>query len=100
MPTDLMAMTQIMEAATTTHPSSQQFLDPGILAMVLHHVREAMYDIRPTSERLKPFMYWNSAKSTACAKMLIKRKCSLASDRGKYRRNEFARMVAHAVLLN
>ncbi len=48
-------------------------LDLGIEAMVLHYVREAMNDIRPSESRLKPFMYWNPSKDTACAKMLIKR---------------------------
>ena len=69
-------------------------LDPGIEAMVLHHVREAMYDIRPSESRLKPFMYWNPSKDTACAKMLIKRTPALRVIAEGHRRNEFARMIA------
>jgi len=73
---------------------SSVMLDPGLEAMVLHHVREAMYDIRPSASRLKPFMYWNPSKDTACAKMLIKRTTALRVIAEGHRRNEFARMIA------
>jgi hypothetical protein len=65
--------------------------------MVMHHVREALYDIRPSPARLKPFMYWNSAKPTACAKMLLRRTPALRLIAEKYRRNEFARLIADGV---
>jgi hypothetical protein len=61
--------------------------------MVMHHVREALYDIRPSPARLKPFMYWNSAKPTACAKLLLRRTPALRLVAEKYRRNEFAGMM-------
>jgi hypothetical protein len=75
---------------------SSVLLDPGIEAMVLHHVREAMYDIRPSEARSKPFMYWNPSKETACAKMLIKRTPALRVMADSYRRNEFARLISGA----
>ena len=71
-------------------------LDPGIEAMVLHNVREAMYDIRPSESRLRPFMYWNPCKDTACAKMLIKRTPALRVMADGQRRNEFARLISSA----
>jgi len=75
-------------------------LEPGLLAMVLHHVREALYDIRPSARRVKPFMYWNANKDTACAKMLIRRTPALQLLANNYRRNEFARMIADDVRLS
>jgi hypothetical protein len=53
-----------------------------------------MYDIRPSQQRIQPFMYWNSAKTTACAKMLIHRTPALQFMANNYRRNGFARMIA------
>ena len=73
---------------------SSVLVDPGIEAMVLHNVREATYDIRPSEARLRPFMYWNPCKDTACAKMLIKRTPTLRVMAEGYRRNEFARMIS------
>ena len=66
-------------------------LDPGILALVLHSVCEATYDIVLNGERARPYMYWNGSKTTACAKMLIKRTPALRLLAEKYRRNEFTR---------
>jgi hypothetical protein len=44
-------------------------------------------------------MYWNGAKTTACAKILIKRTPALRLLAEKYRRNEFARMYAKTIKL-
>ena len=74
-------------------------LDPGILALIYHAVREATYDVMPNAARLRPFMYWNGSKGTACAKMLIKRTPSLRLLAEKFRRNEFARLYATKIRL-
>jgi hypothetical protein len=79
--------------------AQKETLDPGILALVYHAVRVATYDIMPNAERLRPFMYWNGSKSTACAKMLIKRTSSLRLLAEKFRRNEFARIYAQKIRL-
>ena len=73
---------------------SSVLVDPGIQAMLIHHVREATYDIRPSVTRLRPFMYWAPNKETACAKMLIKRTPALRVMAEGQRRNEFARLIA------
>ena len=65
--------------------------------MIIHHVREATYDIRPNVTRLKPFMYWDPNKETPCAKMLIKRTPALRVMAEGQRRNEFARLIAGTV---
>jgi hypothetical protein len=65
--------------------------------MIIHHVREATYDIRPHVARMKSFMYWNPFKDTACAKMLIKRTPALRVMAEGQRRNEFFRLIAGAV---
>jgi hypothetical protein len=44
-------------------------------------------------------MYWNAAKTTACAKMLIRRTAALQFMANNYRRNEFVRMIAEDVRL-
>jgi hypothetical protein len=37
--------------------------DPGIVALIQHAVRDATtYVISPSSERMRPFMYWNTDK--------------------------------------
>ena len=69
-------------------------VDPAIKALIQHAVREATYDIRPSDQRTRPFMYWNGTKTTACAKMLIKRTPSLRLIAEKYARNEFATTYA------
>ncbi len=56
-----------------------------------------MYDIRLSLARFKPCMYWNGAKPTAWAKMLVKWTPALRLIAGKYRRNEFVRRIADAV---
>ena len=92
-------------SSTSTHgrrslgSAEKQTLDPGILALVYHAVRVATYDIMPNAQRLRPFMYWNGSKPTACAKMLIKRTTSLRLLADKYRRNEFARLYAQKIRL-
>ena len=54
-------------------------LDASTKALLAHTVREAVYDIRPHPERLrvKPFMYWDPNKKSACVKMLLKRSLGL-----------------------
>ena len=72
-------------------------VDPGVQAMIIHHVREATYDIRPNVSRIRPFMYWDPNKETACAKMLIKRTPALRVMAEGQRRHEFARGIAGTV---
>ena len=76
---------------------SSVVVDPGLQAMIIHHVREATYDIRPNGTRMKPFMYWDPNKDTACAKMLIKRTPALHVMAEGQRRNEFARSIGSTV---
>jgi hypothetical protein len=83
----------------TLNSATKVSLDPGILALIYHAVREATYDVMPNAERLRPFMYWNGSKATACAKMLIKRTPSLRLIAEKFRRNEFARTYAKKIRL-
>jgi hypothetical protein len=91
----------ITSSGTPRNNSSQSLgsaeknnLDPGIIALIQHAVRDATYAISPSSERLRPFMYWNTDKKTACTKMLIKRTPSLQLIADKYPRNAFARLYA------
>jgi hypothetical protein len=77
--------------------TEKNVLDSGIIAMLMHSVREAIYDIRPNTKCIKPFMYWNPNKPTSAAKMLIKRTTALRLIADKYRKNEFARLYAKVI---
>jgi len=79
---------------TSPQSATKPDLDPGIKALIQHAVREATYAIAPTSTRLRPFMYWNAAKTTSCVKMLIKRTQALQLLADKFPRNVFARNYA------
>jgi hypothetical protein len=54
-------------------------MDEGVKAVLSHSIRDAIYDIRPNPDklRIKPYMYWNPKKTTACVKMLLKRSPAL-----------------------
>lgn len=72
--------------------------DAGTKALLSHAIREGIYAIRPNQDkRIKPFMYWNPNKSTACVKMLLKRNTGLQALADGLRRNEFARLWATEV---
>jgi hypothetical protein len=73
-------------------------LDQGVKALLSHAVREGIYNIRPNPDkRIKPFMYWNPEKKTACIKMLLKRAPGILALADKMRRNEFARLWSKTV---
>ena len=85
------------KSASKRKRKSSVLVDPGVQAMIIHHVREATYDIRPNVTRMKPFMYWDTNREAACAKMLIKRTPALRLIADAQRRNEFARTIAATV---
>ncbi len=99
---DATGITSPIGSSGTPRKNSRQSLgsaeknnhDSGIIALIQHAVRDATYAISPSSERLRPFMYWNADKKTACAKMLIKRTTSLQLVAENYPRNAFARLYA------
>jgi hypothetical protein len=77
-------------------------MNEGVLALLSHSIRDAIYDIRPNPNkaRVKPYMYWNPQKSKACVKMLLKRAPALKVLADKYPKGQFARMYAGYVRTN